>query len=417
MSGTTTQKTDSQQQGSTNPWAPSMPMLQSIFSQLQGANYAPTTAQSTAASKISGEAGQVPSYLPQGEGAVGNLFNWNTTPQQTMSTDAFGKTLGALSPYLQPGFTNPFTNPATAPALSTMTNDITNAVAGQFAGAGRGGPSFYGGPSNAYEPEAISRGLAMGLAPTVLNESNTLSGEQQAAASELTGAANSTGGALTAEQQAALQAGNQGIALSSAIPGMAVMPGQAAWDAAGLNANLPISNLGGIEQLGVPLAGLGNTYSQTGSSTTSQSNPNFLPGLLMSGLGLLGSGGMSGIGGMLGGLGSGIGALGSSLGGLFSGAGGGILSMLPMLGGIFSDERVKDDIEKVGELYDETPVYSYKYKGDPTPRIGLIAQDVEKREPAAVHNFPGTNIKMVDYGKATERARRIGMLADLAMAA
>ncbi len=51
------------------------------------------------------------------------------------------------------------------------------------------------------------------------------------------------------------------------------------------------------------------------------------------------------------------------------------------------------------------------------PRIGLIAQDIEQRRPDAVQEFPGTDIKMVDYGKATERARMIGMLADMNMAA
>ena len=71
---------------------------------------------------------------------------------------------------------------------------------------------------------------------------------------------------------------------------------------------------------------------------------------------------------------------------------------LPML----SDRRAKDDIEPVGELYDGTNIYRYRYKGDATPRIGVMAQEVEKTNPDAVIDVGG--VKMVDYGKATEYA-------------
>ena len=40
---------------------------------------------------------------------------------------------------------------------------------------------------------------------------------------------------------------------------------------------------------------------------------------------------------------------------------------------MFSDERLKEDIAPVGELYDGTNVYSYRYKGDHVPRIGVMA--------------------------------------------
>jgi hypothetical protein len=70
-----------------------------------------------------------------------------------------------------------------------------------------------------------------------------------------------------------------------------------------------------------------------------------------------------------------------------------------------SDERVKDDIEKIGELYDGQNVYLYRYKGDRTPRVGLMAQEVERRYPEAVAEFGG--IKHVDYGAATRYASRL----------
>ena len=81
------------------------------------------------------------------------------------------------------------------------------------------------------------------------------------------------------------------------------------------------------------------------------------------------------------------------------------MKLLPTL----SDERAKTDIEQVGLLYDDTPVYAYHYKNDPTPRIGLIAQDVEKRRPDAVVTLP-SGLKAVRYDKATEHSRVLGIL-------
>lgn len=69
--------------------------------------------------------------------------------------------------------------------------------------------------------------------------------------------------------------------------------------------------------------------------------------------------------------------------------------------GLFSDERVKENIKKVGELDNGLPVYSYNYKGVPQTMIGLLAQEVEKENPKAVGEIDG--IKTVDYKKATKK--------------
>jgi hypothetical protein len=95
-----------------------------------------------------------------------------------------------------------------------------------------------------------------------------------------------------------------------------------------------------------------------------------------------------------------------ALGGLASlgVAGGGTLggNFLSKLTG--SDERMKDDVEPVGELYDGQPVYRYRYKGDPRHQIGLLAQDVEQHTPDAVAQFGPHHMKAVDYRRATDRA-------------
>jgi hypothetical protein len=71
----------------------------------------------------------------------------------------------------------------------------------------------------------------------------------------------------------------------------------------------------------------------------------------------------------------------------------------------FSDARLKQDIEKVGELNDGLGVYSYRFKGEPRHQIGLIAQEVEERYPEAVREFGG--MKAVNYGAATRYSARL----------
>ena len=74
------------------------------------------------------------------------------------------------------------------------------------------------------------------------------------------------------------------------------------------------------------------------------------------------------------------------------------LQMLPMLAA-FSDVRLKENIHRVGSTDDGQNLYFYNYKGDPTPHVGLMAQEVEQRDPSAVHEHP-SGFKVVDYGKA-----------------
>ncbi len=108
-----------------------------------------------------------------------------------------------------------------------------------------------------------------------------------------------------------------------------------------------------------------------------------------------------------------LGALGGLLGGgaKLGVSGGGTLggNALSGLGsgfmGLFSDADLKENIQKVGELTDGQPVFSYNYKGDWTPRLGLIAQEVEKVRPDAVREFGG--FKAVDYRLATEFSSKL----------
>lgn len=74
-----------------------------------------------------------------------------------------------------------------------------------------------------------------------------------------------------------------------------------------------------------------------------------------------------------------------------------------VLGGwLGSDERLKENIVEIGKSYDGQTIYRYNYKGDPTTRIGFIAQEVEQSHPEAVGEVGG--LKTVNYDLATRDA-------------
>ena len=91
------------------------------------------------------------------------------------------------------------------------------------------------------------------------------------------------------------------------------------------------------------------------------------------------------------------GSLIGGLGGLFSGGADSAMSGLMSL----SDERTKDDKEKIGETEDGMGIYSFKYKGSPKTEIGLMAHEVKKRKPGAVKTGRD-GLMRVDYGKALQ---------------
>lgn len=97
-----------------------------------------------------------------------------------------------------------------------------------------------------------------------------------------------------------------------------------------------------------------------------------------------------------------FGGIGASAGGSAAGtvAGVGIARGLFPAAVATSDRRAKKDISPIGELRRGLPLYAFRYRGEPRRaplRIGVMAQDVEKRHPEAVHT-ERSGLKSVDYG-------------------
>jgi hypothetical protein len=67
----------------------------------------------------------------------------------------------------------------------------------------------------------------------------------------------------------------------------------------------------------------------------------------------------------------------------------------------FSDRRLKEDVERIGEGDNGLPIYKYRYKGEPETHIGFMADEVEKVRPDAVGTH-STGYKTVDYDRATK---------------
>lgn len=134
-----------------------------------------------------------------------------------------------------------------------------------------------------------------------------------------------------------------------------------------------------IEEYLQDLSNLNMGSTSTGSGTmtgTSDQNTTSTPSAL------------SVIGGLLGAGGSMLGASPGAFGG-----GSGILGLMAAC-----DMRFKTDIKHVGQLFDGTPVYTFRYKGQgPKTHLGVMAQEVEHVPEMVLHDAVG--MKYVDYSK------------------
>lgn len=193
--------------------------------------------------------------------------------------------------------------------------------------------------------QSVATGITEAQLPLLLDQFNKQQQNQIAAAQALYGAGNTTADQLAKNAGYSTDAASRGIALANEALAARDYSANKILDLDQQIQQLPYENLALLGSLILPAAGLGGTTDTKGSSKTS--------------------------------------------------------------GFSISDERMKDDIERVGELADGQPVYSFTYKDDPEDRvhIGLMAQDVEEHTPEAVKEFGG--VKAVDYGMATERAAQI----------
>jgi hypothetical protein len=231
--------------------------------------------------------------------------------------------------------------------------------------------------------------------------------QQQSQDATVNAAAAASGMNASGNQLLALNKVNQGLADStynnyvSQLQPFLGASQNAASGIAGVNTGLGnqtanqygnLANLNYTAQTGIGNANANATLAQN------QANQNIFGAVM--GLGSLAMGGLGGMGGLGSSLGSSI--MGSVPGAVGPSSVGGAPLSNSLYSSVFSDARLKEDIEPVGELYDGTGVYRYRYKGDPVTRIGVMAQEVELTRPDAIDEIGG--FKAVRYDKATDLA-------------
>lgn len=358
MGGGDTQVQEQNQNSTTAPWTQAQPLLQRLISQYSGMDTSVTPEQTSAIANLRNTLTGMPNFAGTMQGGADKLLGTNFNPQIGTMNNAYEGLVNNLNPVARGDYLNPMSQPGMSNWMDTLSNDITKRVKGVYAGAGRdpsGAGSFAG---------SLGRGLTEGMAPVIASQANVLRQNQMDAAKTMYGAGQSTASGTAGLEGSAMDRWMQGMGIYGQLPGMATQQGSGLLNLANTEAGMPWQ---GLERLLNPAMGFGALGSQsTGTGTTTRTQPQSL---------------MSNI-----------------LGGTTAAA-----TLLPLM---FSDENLKEDITQVGLLNDGQPVFSYKYRGDPKPRIGLIAQEVEKVRPDAVVDVGGW--KAVDYGKATERARHIG---------
>ncbi len=289
-------------------------------------------------------------------------------PGQQLSTDT-------LSRFASGGMMG--NNPYLAQTLQTSMQDAADGVNSQFSGAGR------------YGSGAHTKTLTDRLGNI---EANARMGDYNTQMSNMLGAAGQLGNQTNQNMSANLGGWSQlgGIGQQGISNTMGVNSGLQSMNTA---QNLDAANLQGI-------GGQEQQYNQSVIDAANQ-DPWTKAQNLTNIAGTVGSMGgtqtgtikESGGNGLMGGL---LGATGilKNLGGVA-----GIASM-------FSDERLKENIEPVGKLDDGQKIYAYNYKGGSTPQIGLLAQEVENVVPEAVSE-DSRGMKMVNYKVATAKAAKM----------
>lgn len=355
--------TEQSQQSVSAPWLPAQGLLTNLISQYGGMNPEVSAAQGGALTNLSNSLSNVPNFGAAGAGAINKLFSSDSSPQVGMLNTAYDTMKTNLGGTASGKYLDPYSTPGFGDAIRTMIEDTTNKTKGVYAGSGRD-PSGAGSFA-----QSLGRGITSGVAPTIASQYGQNFNNMLGANNSIFQGAGNTASAINNLRQSDMANIMSGMQGAAAIPGLFAGPAQAQYAVANQQYSQPFQNLAQLLQPSVAIAGLGGQTS--GSGTSTQTNH---PSMMST-------------------IGQGIGAAGSIF-------------------GMFSDERLKEDIAPVGKLNDGQNVYSYRYKGDPVPRIGLMAQEVERVHPEAVSEHP-SGYKMVDYRLAT-RGARVGALAEAA---
>lgn len=294
MGGKSTSTTS--QSSETNPWAPAQGTLTGILGQLN--SYLPQTGltgvQNQALNTIEQNNATASGYNPAIQSYTQDMLNGGGALNQAGAINQnYQNYYNQTNPLASNTNYNPYDTAGFKDAINTLTSDITNGVNSKFAAAGRD----YSGSNS----QALGRGITQGIAPTIAAQYNQNVQNQQGAAGNLYSAGNTTAGLNTGLQS--LYNSNRGTGVGSVGTGLDAMneASKSNLAAEAQRLGIPLSNLGLLAQIGVPIAGLGGTSSGT-SKTENQMSGVDQFAKIMGGIGSFsnGAGGQSSGSGVMG---------------------------------------------------------------------------------------------------------------------
>lgn len=266
MPGMGDSKSTTQQNSTTQPWAPAQPLLQGILGQAQAGlgNTGLTGIESNALDKITMNAQNAGQYAPAIDSYAKSLLaGGGATNEAGNVNQNYKNYYNATNPLASNTNYDPRNTPGFGDSIDALKADITNGINGSFAAAGR---DFSGANS-----QALARGLTQGLAPIYQAQYNQNVQNQQGAARDLYSAGNSNAGILSGLQQQYLQNQGAGVGAAGAANEAQNAGPNAALAAEAARRGIPLQNLGLLAQLGIPIAGLGGQSSGTSNTTQSMS--------------------------------------------------------------------------------------------------------------------------------------------------
>ncbi len=259
-------KSSQTQNSVTNPWEPSQGLLKGIIGQLNtGLGQTALTGNETGAiNTLTQNAGNASMFAPQIQDYAKSLLSGGGATDQSGNVNQnYLDYKAATQPLASNTNYNPYDTPGFKDALNTTIADITNSTNGQFAAAGR---DFSGMNS-----QTLGRGILQGVAPTIAAQYNQNVQNQQGAAGNLYNAGNTNAGILTGLQQQKLANQGQGVTAAGQAQDASNASANAMLQAEALRRNIPVSALGMLAQIGIPIAGLGGQSTGTSNTTNKMS--------------------------------------------------------------------------------------------------------------------------------------------------
>lgn len=255
---------NSSQKSSTQPWEPTIDPLKGLLGQIGGqtGNTAVTPQETSAYSQLLSNAQSGNPYAGQIGNLATNLLNGGGARAQDPNISSnLAQYKSSLSPYLSSDYLDPTKSPGMQNLLDTIRGDVSNSVNGMFAGAGR--------DLSGMNTQTLARGVSQGLAEPLLNQYNQNVATQRGAQDSLYGAGNTTANMLG--QTNATSLGNQAAGIdasTAALQSRDSAPNQIL-SVLQQQRNAPLSNIAGIENLLLPIAGLGGQSTAQGQQTMS----------------------------------------------------------------------------------------------------------------------------------------------------